>query len=90
MGNPDIPKRVLCNNPRQRATFLISCVAPGLGIFSVLSHLISQLTGQAGFVSPTLGMEKQGPERSKVTVPSPKSHISMKGRKDSSGEAPFH
>lgn len=59
-------------------------------MFSVLTHLISQLPGQAGLVGSISGTDKQGPGRSKVTMPSPKSYTSMKRRKDSSGEAPFH
>lgn len=62
----------------------------GLGTVSVLSHSISQLPAQTGFVGPTLGMEEQDPERSKAIVPSPKSQVSMKGKEDSNGEALFH
>ena len=55
----------------------------------MLSHFISQPPAQTGFVGPTLGMEEQDPEKSKVTVSSPKSQVSMKGKEDSNGEAPF-
>lgn len=53
----------------------------------MLSHFISQPPAQAGFVGP---MEEQDLERSKVTVSSPKSQVSMKGKEDSNGEALFN
>lgn len=60
------------SNPRERTTLLKSGAGRRRGILS-LSALISQLPCPTGSVGPILGMDKQGSERPKVTVPNSKS-----------------